>query len=111
MNHLLICPALADQHLSLSAQVSQKFAEWKVPFCDRTIISREEKNFHRFRQAAWPMFSRQGLNLDRLYLLIAGFWKANQHKQCVSLRHFLKATQELLNTNIRQSPQLVLCSY
>src|SRR6185436_5156388 len=41
MEHILICPALAEEHFQLKSEITKKMVDWKIPYCSRNFISRE----------------------------------------------------------------------
>ena len=43
MSHLLICPALVEEQLSLNDQISQKLEDWKIPFSIRLFFQEKKR--------------------------------------------------------------------
>ena len=89
MEHLLVCPALATEHLLLKEEMKLKLHLWDIPYSSMSMNSYENDSRMQWHRAAREKFSLATLPAFRLDLLTKGYWKANSNKQFISTPKFL----------------------
>ena len=96
MNHLLLCPALLNEHLVMKEEMKSKFSQWNIPLSSIPLHSREQKTCNRLfiatREKTLPSISD-----SRLHNLTKAYWKANRFKQHISTKKFLHDLHRALN--------------
>jgi len=90
MDHLLLCPALAKEHLALKNEVTAKLIHWKIPFAATPLKSNEMAVRLQWRAAARKSTALSAVPNITLDTLTKAYWKVNIHKQCISTNSFVK---------------------
>src|SRR5690349_4625822 len=83
MNHLLLCPALLNEHLVMKEEMKSKFSQWNIPLSSIPLHSREQTTCHRLFIAAREK-TLPSISDSRLHNLTKAYWKANRFKQHIS---------------------------
>ena len=96
MNHLLLCPALLNEHLVMKEEMKSKFSQWNIPLSSIPLHSREQKTCKRLFIAAREK-TLPSISDSRLVNLTKAYWKANRFKQHISTENFLQDLNRALN--------------
>ena len=96
MDHLLQCPALANEQNHLKKVTIAKFNFWGIPYACIPQKSHERDLRDRCRSAARRHFATTIISDSKLDLLAKGFYKYNSKKHFISTRQFTKSLSELL---------------
>jgi hypothetical protein len=103
MEHILICPALAEEHFQLKSEITKKLVDLKIPYGSRNF-TREHKLRGRWYNAAQEAFPNV-FPSPRLHFLTKGFWLTNQNKQFISTRKFLDGLSQIVNATAVFTPR------
>jgi hypothetical protein len=107
MDHLLRCPALAEEQLYLKEKVIERFNFWAVPYASIPQRPREFALRAKWRSSAREHFSSAKISDLRLDLLTNAYYKANSLKPFISTRHFVESVSALVS-NPTTSPHQLL---
>ena len=90
MDHLLQCPALAKEHLTLKDEVTAKLIYWKIPFAATPVEPNEMVVRLHWSAAARECTALSMMPNSTLDTLTKAYWNANSHKQFISTNSFVK---------------------
>ena len=100
MDHLLRCPALAEEQLYLKEKVIERFNFWAVPYASIPQRPREFALRAKWRSSAREHFSSAKISDLRLDLLTNAYYKANSLKPFISARHFVESLSALVSNRM-----------
>jgi hypothetical protein len=106
MDHLLRCPALAEEQLYLKEKVIERFNFWAVPYASIPQRPREFALRAKWRSSAREHFSSAKISGLRLDLLTNAYYKANSLKPFISARHFVESLSALVSNRMTSPYQL-----
>jgi hypothetical protein len=95
MMHLLVCPALADEHLSLRRSTEEKLKTWDLPWALGKIETYQHRTCRKLVQKAQESLHKL-ITADRLETLAQDFYKANSQKEQVSSKTFIATVRKLV---------------
>ena len=97
--HILTCPALFPEQLSLYQTIEHKLREWHVPYADKLIQSQEDRTcqiWFRMSKQAFSDHQCSTIGSSRLWSLIKNYWCANQNTKYANFRALLSSLKDIL---------------
>ena len=91
LEHILVCPALANEQYGLKRIALEKLHELQFPFSETTPTLKLTMSLTKFKEVATPMCTRDGLPHGRIERLIKDYCITNHSKPFLSTRQFLKS--------------------
>ena len=96
LEHILVCPALANEHFGLKYMTLQKLQELQFPFSAATPKLKLTTCQTKFKDLATPICLRAGIPQARIERIIKDYCVTNHNKPFLSTRQFLKSLHAVL---------------